>query len=261
MTRIAADTAARRCAIAAPGMVDAAQARAAALEAQYSDASAQDILRAVFSDRVAGPAALVSSFGAESAALLHLVSLAAPDAPVLLLDTLLLFPETLAYQETLSGLLGLTGVRRILPGDAALKMHDPLDDLRDHAPDACCDLRKVRPLARALAPYETVVSGRKRFQAATRAHLPRFEADADGRMRVNPLANWSAEDVRAHIKAHDLPRHPLVAGGFASIGCAPCTTPVAEGEDPRAGRWRGRRKVECGIHFVAGRVARPSRAA
>ncbi|MFT4793670.1 MAG: phosphoadenosine phosphosulfate reductase [Paracoccaceae bacterium] len=260
MTRIAVDSTAHRPDAAAMAAMGAA-ARAAALETAFADASAEDILRAVFVDGVAGPAALVSSFGAESAALLHLLSRAAPDAPVLLLDTLLLFPETLAYQQDLSVRLGLTGVRRIQPQDATLLREDPADDLREHDTDACCDLRKVRPLAAALMPFGAVVSGRKRFQAATRTHLPRFEADADGRIRVNPMANWTSEDVRAHIKTHNLPPHPLVAGGFASIGCAPCTTPVAADEDPRAGRWRGSRKVECGIHFVNGQVVRPSRAA
>lgn len=259
MTRIAADSIARSPdAMSGAGM---AAACAADLNARFEGAAAGDVLRAVFRDKVAGDAALVSSFGAESAALLHLLSQAAPDAPVLLLDTLLLFPETLAYQQDLSARLGLTGVRRIRPEDAALAREDPLDDLRDHDQDACCDLRKVRPLERALAPFGAVVSGRKRFQAATRARLARFEADETGRIRVNPLADWTLDDVRAHIKAHGLPPHPLVAGGFASIGCAPCTTPVAEGEDPRAGRWRGTKKVECGIHFVNGRVVRPSRAA
>ncbi|MFT7026462.1 MAG: phosphoadenosine phosphosulfate reductase [Paracoccaceae bacterium] len=243
-----------RGAVRTPG-ADAPE-RAAALEAEYGGASAARILEAVFKGGVAGPAALVSSFGAESAALLHLLAQTAPGAPVLLIDTELLFPETLAYQRDLSALLGLTGVVRIGPDAGDLRAEDPADDLHRHDANACCDLRKVRPLARALAPYGAAVSGRKRFQASTRARLRVFEAGEDGRIRVNPLATWSMEDVRAHIRTHGLPPHPLVASGFPSIGCAPCTTPVAAGEDPRAGRWRGSDKTECGIHFVNGRMVR-----
>jgi phosphoadenosine phosphosulfate reductase len=133
---------------------------------------------------------------------------------------------------------------------------DPDDTLHQRDTDACCEIRKVAPLDRALRRWPVSITGRKRFQAATRAALEVFEWDGD-RLRVNPLAHWSAADLRAYMDAHDLPRHPLVAKGFKSIGCWPCTTPVAEGEDDRAGRWRGSDKLECGIHFGAdGRVLR-----
>ena len=237
-----------------------AEALAARLNAEFAGASAETILAAAFRDGVAGEAALVSSFGADSAALLHLLSRAAPEAPVLLLDTLMLFPETLDYQQELSTLLGLTGVRRITPDAAAMTAEDPDGTLHAADHDACCDLRKVRPLETALAPFAAAVSGRKRHQAATRASMQSFETDAAGRIRINPLADWSADDVRAHIKAAGLPPHPLVAKGFPSIGCAPCTTPVKPGEDPRAGRWRGADKTECGIHIVDGKVVRPKAA-
>ena len=243
----------------ARSMRDEAEAAALAdrLEAEFADAPAEAVLHAVFREKRAGDAALVSSFGADSAALLHLVGQVAPDAPVLLLDTLLLFPETIAYQEQLTELLGLTNMRRIRPDAHALSREDPENNLRDFDHDACCDLRKVRPQAEALAYFGAVVTGRKRHQAATRAEMRKFEIDAGGRLRVNPLADWSSEDVRAHIKSANLPPHPLVAKGYPSIGCAPCTTPVKPGEDPRAGRWRGADKTECGIHIVDGKVVRP----
>ncbi|MGG7566251.1 phosphoadenylyl-sulfate reductase [Rhodovulum sp. DZ06] len=238
-----------------------AQRLADRLNAEYAGASAEEILRAAFVDKVAGDAALVSSFGADSAALLHLLAQVAPDAPVLLLDTQMLFPETLAYQQELSAKVGLTGVRRIRPDEAARLAEDPADDLHQRDHDACCDLRKVRPLENALAPFGAAVTGRKRHQAATRADMKPFEIDGAGRLRINPLADWSSQDVRAYIKDNALPPHPLVAKGYPSIGCAPCTTPVKPGEDPRAGRWRGADKEECGIHIVDGKVVRPARAA
>jgi phosphoadenosine phosphosulfate reductase len=119
-------------------------------------------------------------------------------------------------------------------------------------------IRKVAPLDRVQGRWPVTVSGRKRYQGPTRADLRHFEPEGE-RLKVNPLAFWGPAEMRAYIDAHDLPRHPLVAQGFRSIGCAPCTTPVGEGEDDRAGRWRGREKIECGIHFGAdGRVLRAS---
>lgn len=230
---------------------------AADLNRRFKGASAEEILHAVFREKVAGEAALVSSFGADSAALLHVLSTVAPEAPVLLLDTEMLFVETLEYQQELGALLGLTGIRRIRPDEAELTAEDRMGDLHQSDQDACCDLRKVRPLARALAPFGAAVSGRKRHQSATRAALEVFEADADGRLRINPLADWTSEMVRERIREAGLPPHPLVAKGFLSIGCAPCTTAVRPGEDPRAGRWRGAAKTECGIHVIDGKTARP----
>lgn len=111
----------------------------------------------------------------------------------------------------------------------------------------CCWIRKVDPLDTALEPFSAWITGRKRHQASTRAALLPFEADA-GRIKVNPLADWTGKDVTDYLERHDLPPHPLVADGYPSIGCMPCTSRVAEGEDARAGRWRGKSKVECGIH-------------
>ena len=154
--------------------------------------------------------------------------------------------------------LGLRNVRNIYPSPAEVMAEDADGALHRRDPDACCDLRKVRPLDRALARWPVTISGRKRFQAATRSAIDVFEADAD-RLRVNPLATWTAADVRDYMAEHALPLHPLVARGYPSIGCAPCTTAVRPGEDPRAGRWRGLDKVECGIHFGPdGRIRRAS---
>ena len=107
------------------------------------------------------------------------------------------------------------------------------------------------PLARAVESFDATITGRKGFQSSTRTGLPRFEidrSDAQGRLKINPLADWSQEDLAHYIEKHDLPPHPLVAEGYPSIGCSPCTSKVAAGEDPRSGRWKGWDKTECGIH-------------
>jgi phosphoadenosine phosphosulfate reductase len=225
------------------------------LQLAYRDLPAEEVLAGVlaeFPDQVA----LVSSFGAEAAVLLHMVAGLDRHVPVLMIDSLLLFEETLAYQRTLSDHLGLTNVQHLHPDAMDLARLDPDSTLHRRDTDACCEIRKVAPLDRALRRWPVSITGRKRYQAQTRATLDVFEADGD-RLRVNPLAQWSAQDLRAYMDAHNLPRHPLVVRGFRSIGCWPCTTPVAEGEDDRAGRWRGSDKVECGIHFGAdGRILR-----
>jgi phosphoadenosine phosphosulfate reductase len=180
------------------------------------------------------------------------------DFPVLMLDTLMLFQETLDYQQDLAVRLGLTNLRNLRPDPADLAHTDPDDTLHRRDTDACCHIRKVRPLEQALARWPVTVLGRKRFQATTRATIEVFEAH-DDRLRINPLAGWSAQDIRDYMTDHGLPAHPLVARGYPSIGCSPCTTPVMPGEDARAGRWRGSDKLECGIHFGAdGRVRRAS---
>ncbi|KPQ06848.1 MAG: phosphoadenosine phosphosulfate reductase CysH [Rhodobacteraceae bacterium HLUCCA12] len=235
-------------------------ARADGLNARYAALPAQDRLARALDDPALGPVALVSSFGADSVVLLHMVSRIAPDLPVLFLDTLMLFPETLAYQRDLARRLDLRDVRVITPDRAALFARDPDALLHRAAPDDCCALRKTAPLTAALRGFDGWVTGRKRFQAAIRAELPVFEAEpGTGRIKINPLADWSAADIAAYIATHELPRHPLIARGYPSIGCMPCTSRVAPGEDHRAGRWRGQDKTECGIHVVDGRVVPGSR--
>ena len=194
-----------------------------------------------------GRVAVVSSFGAESAVLLALVAEIDPATPVLFVDTRQHFPETLAYRETLARTLRLSDVRSIGPTDAALIANDPGAELWRYDPDACCALRKVTPLDRALAPFEAWITGRKRHQSATRAELPVSE-QVDGKTKLNPLAAWTAGQIEAEMVARGLPRHALSLAGYPSIGCATCTRAVAAGEDPRSGRWAGMGKTECGIH-------------
>ncbi|MFK4003587.1 phosphoadenylyl-sulfate reductase [Qipengyuania sp. NPDC077563] len=220
------------------------------LNRMFRGSETEEWLSAVLRDGLAGDIAIVSSFGAESAALLHLVSQIDRSVPVLFLETGKHFPETLAYRDQLAERLGLNLVN-LYPELEDLKQRDETGLRWSYDPDGCCELRKVRPLAKALASYDASLTGRKAFQSSTRANLPRFEidtSDEQGRLKINPLIDWDADRIAAYFEEHDLPRHPLVERGFPSIGCSPCTRPVAEGEDPRAGRWAGWDKVECGIH-------------
>ncbi len=193
--------------------------------------------------------AVVSSFGTESAALLKVIADVDPAIPVIFLDTGWLFEETLAYRDTLIELLGLRDVRSIKPSDEALSRDDPERDLWFSNPDACCRIRKVEPLARALKPFDAWINGRKRFQGGLRAGIAVVEEDGT-RLKFNPFANVSREEIEAIYKLSNLPPHPLAASGFMSVGCMPCTSRTATDEDARAGRWRGRDKTECGIHTV-----------
>ena len=227
------------------------EADVAALNERFASASTLDLLGAVLREKLVGRVAVVSSFGAESAVLLHLVASIDPATPVLFLDTLRHFPETLAYRDLLIERLGLTGVINLTPDAEVLAARDEAQLRWSYDPDGCCEIRKVVPLANAMADFTASITGRKGFQSDTRAGLPRFEidrSDAAGRLKVNPLADWNADDIAAYFAEHDLPPHPLVAQGYPSIGCSPCTSKVAPGEDPRAGRWRGWDKTECGIH-------------
>jgi len=221
------------------------------LSSAVAGLSAPEFLRTALR-AFAGRIALVSSFGAEAAVLLHMAAAVDSSLPVIFLDTGKLFGETRRYRDTLIRRLGLHDVRSIEPDAKRLAAEDPQGMLWHSAPDRCCALRKVEPLARALAPFDAWINGRKRSHGASRAHLPLVE-QAEGRIKLNPLANWSAEDVAAYFAAHDLPHHPLEAEGYRSIGCLPCTEPAAPGEGPRAGRWRGHDKTECGIHLLSAR--------
>jgi phosphoadenosine phosphosulfate reductase len=228
----------------------------AALNARYRHHSAISVLEHALTDSDTGSVAMVSSFGAESVALLHMVAVVDRATPVLFIDTEMLFPETLAYQREVADTLGLRDLRVIRASRTRMAARDPEGLLHQSDPDACCALRKTEPLEHALAPFDAWITGRKRFQSGSRAALEFFEAEGADRIKINPLAHWAREDVADYMVNNRLPRHPLVARGYPSIGCAPCTTPVAAGEDPRAGRWRGSDKEECGIHFVDGRMVR-----
>jgi len=182
---------------------------------------------------------------------LHLIAEIDPAIPVLFLETGKHFAKTLEYRDQVTARLGLTNLINLTPDEDDLAGKDATGLRWSYDPDGCCEIRKVKPLAKVLADFDATFTGRKAFQSATRANLPRFEidtSDAQGRVKINPLIDWSAEDIAAYIEEHDLPRHPLVAEGFLSIGCEPCTNTVAPGEDPRSGRWQGWDKTECGIH-------------
>ena len=222
-------------------------ADAAAMEARYAGVGTRDMLGDLLTGELKGRVAAVSSFGAESAVLLHLIAQIDRDIPVIFLNTQKIFGETLQYRDALSETLGFTDLRVFRPDPRLLAAKDATGLRWNYDPDGCCDLRKVEPLRRALAPFDAWLSGRKGFQAGTRDALPRFEED-EGRLKLNPLADWDKAALDAYFAEHHLPRHPLEAEGYASIGCAPCTSKVLPGEDPRAGRWRGWEKVECGIH-------------
>jgi phosphoadenosine phosphosulfate reductase len=191
--------------------------------------------------------ALVSSFGTESAALLQVMTEVDASIPVIFLDTGWLFEETLAYRDRLIATLGLRDVRTIKPSEQALSREDGSRDLWFSDPDACCRIRKVEPLARALKPFDAWINGRKRFQGGMRAGIPVVETDG-ARLKFNPFANVSREQIEAIYREANLPPHPLAANGYLSVGCMPCTGRTSPDEDTRAGRWRGRPKTECGIH-------------
>lgn len=227
-----------------------------ALQADYLPDLGYVDMAGLMVDPRLGRVALVASFGAESAVLLHYVTRVLPAIPVLFLETGLHFPETLAYRDELAARLGLNLVN-ICPDPALIADEDADGDLARRDPNMCCTLRKTFPLADALAGFDAWISGRKRYQGQTRAALPALERDGH-HIKVNPLVFWSPEDIAAYFVAHGLPRHPLMDQGYVSIGCAPCTRPVQAGEDLRAGRWADSPdKAECGIHLGPdGRFAR-----
>jgi phosphoadenosine phosphosulfate reductase len=224
----------------------------AALNARFAGVSTQDMLRELLTGELAGRIALVSSFGTESAVLLHLVAQVDPDIPVIFTNTQKMFGETLAYRDELSERLGFTDLRVYRPDPRLLAAKDKTGLRWSYDPDGCCAIRKVEPLQRALKGFDAWISGRKGFQAGTRTALPLFELDREHengpKLKLNPLAGWDKDQLNTYFEAHDLPHHPLEAEGYLSIGCSPCTSKVLPGEDPRAGRWRGWEKVECGIH-------------
>ncbi len=214
-----------------------------------ADATPSDIVAAALRTVGRDQLAVVSSFGTESAALLKVVADVDPAVPVIFLDTGWMFEETLAYRDTLIRRLGLRDVRSVKPSDATLSREDPNGELWFSNPDACCRIRKVEPLARALKPFDAWINGRKRFQGGLRATIPVVEADG-ARLKFNPFAHIARAEIEAIYGTAGLPPHPLVASGFLSVGCMPCTSRTEAGEDARAGRWRGRDKIECGIHIT-----------
>jgi phosphoadenosine phosphosulfate reductase len=220
------------------------------LRAAYGRLDGLALLRAVLREGpLRGRTALVSSFGAESAVLLDMVATVDPTVPVIFLDTGKLFEETQDYRQELTALLGLEDVRVVRPDPAALARRDADGHLWRQGPDLCCHIRKTEPLERALQGFAAWITGRKRFQGGLRSQLPTLEGEpSTGRIKLNPLVPWSEDDIERYRRLRNLPAHPMVAEGYRSIGCVPCTRAVGSGEDARAGRWWGLDKTECGIH-------------
>lgn len=223
-------------------------AEAAAFDALYGHLDARAVIERSARELFSGGIAAVSSFGADSAVLLHMIAEVDRNMPVIFLDTGKHFEETLDYRDALAADFGLTNIQVVAPDVAALARIDPIGRLHETDTDACCDVRKVEPMARGVEPYRAWFTGRKRFQASTRAALPVFEA-VGSRIRINPLAHWTTADQADYMRRHALRENPLVAYGYLSIGCFPCTQPVQPGEDARSGRWAGHAKTECGIHL------------
>lgn len=228
-----------------------AESRAAELLARYDGLDGLGLLRPIIADEFPGRIAVSSSFGAEAAVMLDLVAQADPSTPVIFLDTGKLFGETIRYRQTVTALLGLKDVRIVRPAEAEVHKRDPDGILWMQNHDACCALRKVEPFALALEGFNAWITGRKRFHGGQRGALPTIEAE-DGRVKINPLATWSRERILAHFAERHLPPHPLVADGYLSIGCMPCTERVKPGQGVRDGRWAGTDKDECGIHLPMG---------
>jgi phosphoadenosine phosphosulfate reductase len=219
------------------------------LDRALRDASPAEVIATALQTVGREHLALVSSFGTESAALLKVMAGVDPAIPVIFLDTGWLFEETLAYRDTLTAILGLRDVRSVKPLEETQSREDPDRELWFADPDACCRIRKVEPLRRALAPFSAWINGRKRFQGGLRAEIPVVEQDGV-RLKFNPFANVSRKELEAIYQLAKLPPHPLAASGYLSVGCMPCTGRTSPDEDVRAGRWRGRAKTECGIHTI-----------
>ena len=215
----------------------------------YGDKDAAELLRIMIDEVFPGRIAVVTSFGAESAVLLDLVSQISQSTPIIFLETGKHFPRTLKYRTQLITHLGLTDVRNQYSDAADIKLSDPNGNLWEENSDQCCHIRKVLPLEKALRPFDAWITGRKRFQGESRATLEPIECD-ETRIKINPLALWDAARLSNYLSERNLPKHPLVDLGYPSIGCAPCTRAVGEGESLRDGRWSGRAKTECGIHKV-----------
>ncbi len=217
------------------------------LDDRFDGLEGLDLIAATYSE-FGDRFAVVSSFGTESAVLLHLTAQVSRDIPVIFLNTGKLFGETLRYQKTLIEQLGLNRVVSVEPDPGDVSAKDPKGVLWTRDLDSCCFIRKVRPLAKALEGYEAWATGRKTFQGGARSALRLIESDGP-RVKINPLANWSRDEIESYFAQHNLPQHPLKAEGYLSVGCMPCTTPTGQDESSRSGRWRGQDKSECGIHI------------
>jgi phosphoadenosine phosphosulfate reductase len=193
--------------------------------------------------------ALATGFGAEGCVLIHMLAQIRRDARIFYLDTDLLFPETYALRDELAARYHIRFERRSSRFSLEAQAREFADRLWERQPDLCCKLRKVEPLAEMVGDLRAWITAIRRDQTSARASAGIIERDQKfGLIKINPLANWSSIDVWNYIVKHDIPHNPLHSAGYTSIGCTPCTTPVQINEDPRAGRWRGACKTECGLH-------------
>jgi len=231
-----------------PDPAEAAAAEAATLDALYGHLTPEEVIARAVQEDFVGDIAAVSSFGADSAVLLHMISRIDASLPIVFLDTGKHFGETLDYRDAIVADFALRNVKIVTPDEAVLAAGDPDGTLHTRSTDACCDIRKVEPMARGVSAYRAWFTGRKRFQSSTRQALAVYES-VGPRVRINPLARWTTSDLADYMRRHALRQNPLVAYGYLSIGCFPCTQPVKPGEDARSGRWAGQAKTECGIHL------------
>ncbi|MFI0739010.1 phosphoadenylyl-sulfate reductase [Streptomyces sp. NPDC021100] len=213
---------------------------------ELEDAPAEEILRwavDTFGDRFC----VTSSM--EDAVVAHLASRVRPGVDVVFLDTGYHFPETIGTRDAVAAVMDVNVITLTPPQSVAEQDAAYGPALHDRDPDLCCALRKVRPLREGLAGYDAWATGLRRDESPTRAATPVVGWDARrGKVKVAPIARWTQDDVDAYVAEHGVLANPLLMDGYASIGCAPCTRRVREGEDARAGRWAGRSKTECGLH-------------
>ncbi|PIR31838.1 MAG: phosphoadenylyl-sulfate reductase [Alphaproteobacteria bacterium CG11_big_fil_rev_8_21_14_0_20_44_7] len=234
-----------------------ALARVQRMEAFYSGFDAEQLIKTVINQEFKNEVALFSSFGAHSALLIDMVAEVNPKTPILFLDTEKHFAKTYEYVEQITKKLCLKNVHFLKPDPKLVKNTDPNGELWSIQPNRCCWMRKVEPLQRAIKELgiKALITGRKRYQTSERNDMGYFQVDADGIFRINPLAFWDKDKIAKEFKFRQLPQHPLVAEGYKSIGCEPCTIPVGENGDERDGRWAhtadlyGEQKSECGIHL------------
>ncbi len=217
------------------------------LTARYSDLDGEALLRIMIDNIFKKKICLVSSFGAEAAVLLSMVAQIDQTVPIIFIDTKKLFPETLKYRDQLVNHLSLKDVRTYYPNYSDITRNDADGTLWRSNTNGCCYMRKVKPLERALKDFDAWITGRKRFHGGKRIDMPLIES-SNGKIKINPLANWDRKKIEVHFEDFALPRHSLVKEGYPSIGCMPCTDQVDD-DNIRSGRWAGQNKTECGIHL------------
>lgn len=225
---------------------------------RYGTLSGPELLEPLIQDVFPGRVALVSSFGVESAVLLHMVSEIDRTLPIIFLDTGKLFGETKRYRDDMISDLRLEDVRSVSPAPGDKAEHDPEGHLWMNNADQCCHIRKVEPLERALQGFQAWITGRKRFHGGARGGLQTLEI-VDWRLKANPLAGWSHDEIHSYQQRHGLPFHPLAGRGYTSVGCMPCTVLPSPGSGARDGRWAGSEKTECGIHWTVNGRSMPGK--